>query len=106
MHGTARKLLFTAAFFASAHCVADEPDAPAFTQRSDAWTTSFSELRFRDETTLDRLSRLRNLSLLTLAETRKARLFLGVNDDGLVGLHFTHRRRREDDRFLELARLR
>lgn len=35
-----------------------------------------------------RVSNARSLSLLTVAETGKTRLFLGVNGDGVLGLHF------------------
>ena len=121
MLGTARKLLFCLAFFASAQCVADDLDEfldkswyshqwqlvhpIEVTRPADAWTRPILEPKFREESTLDRLSRLRNLSLLTLSETQKTRVFLGVNKDGLVGLHVTLRRRNDDDRYLELARL-
>ncbi len=52
-----------------------------------------------------RVSKLRNLSLLTLAEVGQTRLFLGVNDDGLVGLHFNRFSRADDTRYLEAARM-
>lgn len=47
-----------------------------------------NELHFEDSDLVSRLSKLRGLSMLTMAEVGKARLFLGVNDKGLVGLHF------------------
>lgn len=46
------------------------------------------ELHFEDSDLVSRLSKLRGLSMLTMAEVGPARLFLGVNDEGLVGLHF------------------
>jgi hypothetical protein len=35
----------------------------------------------------------------------QTRLFLGVNDDGLVGLHFNLFSRAGDERYLEVARM-
>lgn len=47
-----------------------------------------NELHFEDSDLVSRLSKLRGLSMLTMAEVGPARLFFGVNDEGLVGLHF------------------
>ncbi len=47
------------------------------------------DINFEDNSAIGRLSRIRNLSFLTIAKQRKSRLFLGVNEDGLVGLHLT-----------------
>lgn len=47
-----------------------------------------NELHFEDSDLVSRLSKLRGLSVLTMAEVGSARLFFGVNDEGLVGLHF------------------
>jgi hypothetical protein len=60
---------------------------------------------FQDNSALGRVSKLRNLSLLTLAESRRTRLFLGVNDDGLVGLHFVALPKYGDERYLSLIRM-
>lgn len=46
------------------------------------------ELHFEESDLISRLSKLRGLSMLTMAEVGAARLFFGVNDKGLVGLHF------------------
>lgn len=73
---------------------------------SDTWGQPRPVFRFRDDSTLERIGRLRNLSFVTLAKTRRTRLFLGVNEDGLVGLHFNTLSRFGDDRVLELSRLR
>ena len=54
---------------------------------------------------LARVSRLRSLSLLTLAKIGQTRLFLGVNEEGLVGLHFIAFLRDGDERYLELVRM-
>lgn len=63
------------------------------------------DVEFQDSNTLKQLSKLRNLSLLTLAEKWNSQVFLGVNRDGLVGLHFTLLPRRNKDQMLELSRL-
>ena len=72
---------------------------------SDAWRRQQPVFKFRKDSTLERIGRLRNLSFLTLARTQRTRLFVGVNEDGLVGLHFNTLSRYGDDRVLELARL-
>jgi hypothetical protein len=72
---------------------------------SDEWSQEIADIEFQDNSTLGRLGKLRNLSLLTLAETVQTRLFLGVNDDGLAGLHFVTIPRHGDARFLSLARM-
>ena len=61
-------------------------------------------LEFANSDTYSRMSRIRSLSLLTFAETKSSRLFLGVNRDGLFGLHFGVAKR-GDDRYPELARM-
>ena len=68
---------------------------------SDDWPRPIADLDFQDDSALARVSKLRNLSLLTLAEIGQTRLFLGVNDDGLVGLHFNAFPRHGDQRYLE-----
>ena len=72
---------------------------------SDDWKQPIADINFRDGSALARVSKLRNLSLLTLAEVGQTRLFLGVNDDGLVGLHFDLFSRADDTRYLEAARM-
>ena len=64
-----------------------------------------ADLDFEQASPIARLSKLRNLSILTLAETRKTRLFIGVNDDGVAGLHFSAVPRISEGRFLEFARM-
>ena len=63
------------------------------------------DLEFRDSSVLGNFSKLRTLSFVTLAESGPTKLFLGVNDDGLVGLHFAFFSKRGTDRTLELARM-
>jgi hypothetical protein len=72
---------------------------------SDDWKQPIADINFRDGSTLARVSKLRNLSLLTLAEVGQTRLFLGVNDDGLVGLHFNLFSRADDTYYLEAVRM-
>jgi hypothetical protein len=55
---------------------------------SDKQRRPIVQIDFRDTSFLGRMSKLRGVSLVTFAEFRRARLFLGVNNDGLVGLHF------------------
>lgn len=69
------------------------------------WTYAMPSVDFLDNSTFGRAAKLRNLSLLTLAEVGKGRLFFGVNDDGLVGLHFKALTADSDLRYLEVARL-
>ena len=72
---------------------------------SDDWERPIADINFRDGSALARISKLRNLSLLTLAEVGQTRLFLGVNDDGLVGLHFNLFSRADNTRYLEAVRM-
>jgi hypothetical protein len=72
---------------------------------SDNWPRPIAEFNFQDDSALARVSKLRNLSLLTLAEIGQTRLFLGVNNDGLVGLHFNLFSRAGDARYLEVVRM-
>jgi hypothetical protein len=69
-----------------------------------SFTSSFDKLHFQDSSAVGRASKLRSLSLLTLAEFRKSRVFLGVNNRGVLGLHF-NMARKGDDRCLEVARM-
>lgn len=79
------------------------PDRPlAYT---DTWRQPLSDFEFQEGSTLMRLGKLRSLSLLTVAKFGESRLFLGVNDDGLVGLHFNAFLRGVDERYLEIVRM-
>lgn len=82
------------------------PTYPLLTPRySTDWSQPFVNVAFHDSGTLARVSRFRSLSLLTFAEIGQSRLFFGVNNDGLVGLHFRAFRRQEQERHLEVARM-
>ncbi|MDX1515501.1 MAG: hypothetical protein R3288_01605 [Woeseiaceae bacterium] len=48
----------------------------------------FRHIAFEEQTLLVRLGKLRGLSFLTVAEFEGSHLYIGVSDDGLVGLHF------------------
>lgn len=72
---------------------------------SDDWPRPIADFDFQDSNALARVSKLRSLSFLTLAEIGQTRLFLGVNDDGLVGLHFSASTRYGDERYLEVLRM-
>ena len=72
---------------------------------SDAWLRPIDDVDFQDGSILGRLSRLRNLSFLTLAEISGARLYLGVNENGLAGVHFNVLPHYSGERILEVARM-
>jgi len=80
----------------------DSVEAMAY---SDDWPQAIADFDFQDDSALARVSKLRNLSLLTLVEIGQTRLFLGVNDDGLVGLHFNAFPRDGDAHYLEVVRM-
>lgn len=69
------------------------------------WPGAMGEFDFQDTSMFGRVSQLRNFSLLTLAEFGQKRLFLGVNEDGLVGLHLGAISDKHDQRYLEVIRL-
>jgi hypothetical protein len=79
--------------------------AVAATPYANNWQQAIADVEFQDNSAMGRVSGVRNLSLLTLAESRGTRLFLGVNDDGLVGLHFIAVPKHGDRRYLSLARM-
>ena len=72
---------------------------------ADDRTRPIANFRFEDASALARVGKLRSLSFLTLAETGRTRLYVGVNADGLLGLHLSAFRRDDDDRYLEVARM-
>lgn len=71
---------------------------------ADGTESTLDNLEFQDSSTMGRALKMRSLSLLTLAESRKSRLYIGVNKRGLLGLHF-NAAIRSDDRCLEVARM-
>ena len=80
----------------------DSVEAMAY---SDDWPRAIADLDFQDDSALARVSKLRNLSLLTLVEIGQTRLFLGINDEGLLGLHFNAFPRDGDAHYLEVVRM-
>ena len=72
---------------------------------SDDWPQAIADFDFQDRSALGRASRLDSLSFLTLAEIGQTRVFLGVNDEGLVGLHFNIFPRALGERQLEVVRM-
>jgi len=83
------------------------PDSAQNGFRSDAADSyyDFYGFDFQDNSSLGRLKRLRSLSLLTLGELGDAQLFLGVNEHGLLGVHFNAFPRADDESLLEVARM-
>lgn len=72
---------------------------------SNDWPRSLADFDFQEAGTWSRFSGLRSLSLLTLAEFGQTRVFLGVNKEGLAGLHFDVFPRFGDRRYLEMVRM-
>ncbi len=64
-----------------------------------------ADIEFQDPGALARVSKVRELSLLTLAEVGRTRLFLGVSEKGLLGFHLGALPRLGDERCLEFARM-
>ena len=86
----------------SAACFADETVAEsadgvvyetqtisATTPYPEHWLKQVEDFEFQDNSPLGRVKRMRDLPLLTFSDTGSTRFFLGVNRDGVVGLHFT-----------------
>jgi hypothetical protein len=71
---------------------------------ADSTEATLDKLEFQDSSTMGRVRNIRSLSLLTLAEFKTSRLYLGVNKRGLLGLHF-NAAIRSGDRCLEVARM-
>ena len=63
------------------------------------------DIDFEDSDFLAKVSKLRRVSFVTLGEVGEAQLFLGVNDKGLLGIHFNAYRERSSDRHLEMYRM-
>jgi hypothetical protein len=75
------------------------------TEYSDGWLRPNADFDFQYEGALSRMSKLRGLSLFTLAEFGQARVFLGVTTEGLVGLHFDLFPRYGAEQYLEVVRM-
>ncbi len=88
--------------YASAWQLPSTIEVPRYSSKA---TDPIADLDFRDPGAFARVSNVRELSLLTLAEVGKARLFFGVNGKGLFGFHLGARPRLGDERCVELARM-
>ena len=113
----------------SAAAVADEPAQPKLTPAAEAFIADlerasrpqstdvfrsmtytdnylrpFPNVDFEDGSLLERVSHLRRVSLLTVAEFGDTQFFFGLNNDGLLGLHFNIDRKKRKER-LELLRM-
>lgn len=62
---------------------ASAEDAGVFTNDNSAL-----QVRFYDNSPYAQVSRIRSLSFLTLTNSGKSRWFLGINSDGIFGLHY------------------
>jgi len=72
---------------------------------TDNFIRPLPDLEFADGGIIDRVSKLRRVSFLTFAEIGEAQVFFGVNDKGLIGLHFNAYRNHGKERQLELLRM-
>ena len=72
---------------------------------TEKWQRPIADIEFQDPNAFTRVTRLRTLSLLTLASSGRSRLFFGVNEEGLLGFHFRAVSRGNDERYLELGRM-
>lgn len=83
-----------------------QPFHPAeVTAYSDNRLLPIADFDFQDAGAFSRFSKLRSLSLLTVAQFGETRLFLGVNEEGLVGLHFDAFPHQGGERYLEVVRM-
>lgn len=83
----------------------DDLDLVEIGPHSTNRVAAFDNVAFRDMTTIERLGRYRSLSLLTFAEVGTTRLFLGVNEDGLFGLHLNAMPKPDEDTTVQIVRM-
>lgn len=57
-------------------------------RHTDEFLRPLPDIDFEDNSLLARLSELRKVSFLTLLDREDTRLFVGVNEKGVVGIHF------------------
>lgn len=67
-------------------------------------TTSF-DVDVDDGSSILRVAKIRSLSLFTLAGDERSKWFFGINEDGLVGIHFRGFSRSGARRHLDVASL-
>jgi len=91
-------LLMSAASYADDESAAVAPktlddyvDAAGELTFSNYYISDLAAPEFQDNSPLARIRRIRDLPLLTLSETHDSRMFLGVNRDGIFGIHLRAR---------------
>ncbi len=67
--------------------------------------SSSFRLAVDDGNSILRVTKIRSLSLLTLSGNERAKWFLGINEDGFVGIHFRGFSRSGAKRHLDIASL-
>jgi hypothetical protein len=72
---------------------------------TDNFVRPFPDVEFSDSGFLNRISKLRRVSFLTLAEFDQSQLIFGVNNKGLLGFHFNAYRNGGKERQLEMLRM-
>lgn len=79
-------------------------ETPAY---SDSWPHSSSsfDIDVENGSSIMRVAKIRSLSLVTLAGDDRSKWFLGVNEDGIVGVHFRGFTRDGAKRHLDVASL-
>lgn len=80
------------------------PADPTFVY-TDRTIEPLDDFEFREGSSIERVARIRSVSLLTLAEIGESRLFFGVNDSEMIGIHFGAVTRDDSERHLEMARV-
>jgi len=73
----------------------------------DEWPQSSStfDVDVDDGSSILRVTKIRSLSVLTLAGDDHSKWFLGINEDGIVGIHFRGFTRNGAQRHLDVAAL-
>lgn len=79
-------------------------DAATYTSELSEPSTSF-DLDLDEGNSVLRVTKIRSLSLLTLSGDERAKWFLGINEDGFVGIHFRGFTRSGAKRHLDVASL-
>ncbi|MGB5353482.1 MAG: hypothetical protein WBN32_07735 [Woeseia sp.] len=72
---------------------------------SGPWPQAVENSNLQDALAFSRERKVRSVSLLTFAELGQARLFVGVNNKGVVGVHFDAFSRHRGAGFLEMLRM-
>jgi hypothetical protein len=72
---------------------------------NDEFLRPFPEVDFVDSAFFSQVSELRRVSFITFAEVGEAQLFLGVNSEGFLGLHFNAFREPDSSPEIEMLRM-